>query len=96
MHRRCAFSCSIICPRLDPKAAGEVATQILANYTTPDEWAVSLRNYAWANPGQPGRAFLQMKAGQLLANADWTKNPSVGYLEAFDAIVYAHDTSLTP
>ena len=82
--------------RIDRQAAGAVAAQVLSNYTKPDEWAVSLRNYAWANPGAEGEAFLQAKARQLLGNADWLKEPSAGFLEAFDAIVYAHGTALLP
>src|SRR5262245_12714708 len=44
--------------QVDRAAAGVVAAQSLAQYTTPDEWAVSLRNYAWANPGADGEAYL--------------------------------------
>ena len=82
--------------RIDRPAAGAVAVQILSHYTTPDEWAVSLRNYAWANPGSGGEAFLQAKAGQLLSNPAWIREPSTGFLEAFDTIVYAHGTALVP
>jgi len=81
---------------VDKAAAGRVARQILSQYTTPDEWAVSLRNYAWANPGQDGQQYLESKVSELLANAAWLKDPSVGFLEAFDTIVYTHDTTLTP
>jgi len=81
---------------IDRAAAGRVALQILAQYTTPDEWAVSLRNYAWAYSGPDSREFLKTKAQALLANAAWLKDPSVGFLEAFDTIVYTHDTALTP
>jgi hypothetical protein len=82
--------------RIDRPAAGAVATQILSRYTTPDEWAVSLRNFAWANPGPAGEAFLQAKARELLSNPGWASDPSAGFLEAFDAIVYAHGTALAP
>ena len=82
--------------RIDRPAAGAVAAQILARYTTPDEWAVSLRNYAWANSGADAETFLQAKVRELLGNPAWAKDPSAGFLEAFDAIVYAHGTALTP
>ena len=81
---------------IDRPAAGTLATQVLSHYTTPDEWAVSLRNYAWANPGLASEAYLQTKARELIANPAWTKEPSSGFLEAFDSIVYAHGTALTP
>lgn len=82
--------------RIDRPAAGALAAQILSRYTTPDEWAVSLRNFAWANPGPAGETFLQAKARELLGNPAWASDPSAGYLEAFDTIVYAHGTALTP
>ena len=82
--------------QLDRPAAGALAAQILSHYTTPDEWAVSLRNYAWANPGPDGDAYLQSKARELLTNPAWIQHPSAGFLEAFDTIVHAHGTALTP
>jgi hypothetical protein len=81
---------------VDRAAAGNVAMEILSRYTTPDEWAVSLRNFAWANPDSGGFAYLQLKAREFLGNAEWRRNPSVGYLEAFDTIVYAHAVGLAP
>ena len=82
--------------QIDRPAAGVLATQTLSRYTTPDEWAVSLRNYAWANPGPARDGYLQAKSRELLSNLEWLKNPSAGFLEAFDAIVYAHGTVLAP
>jgi hypothetical protein len=82
--------------QIDKPAAGKLAMEILSHYTTPDEWAVSLRNFAWANPDAGAYPYLDQKERELLANPEWKKNPSVGYLEAFDTIVYAHATDLTP
>ena len=82
--------------QIDRASAGNVAMTVLSRYTAPDEWAVSLRNFAWANPGAGSYAYLQQKTRELLANPQWSKDPSVGYLEAFDAIVYARATDLTP
>jgi hypothetical protein len=82
--------------RIDPVAATTIAKNVLAHYTNPDEWAISLRNYAWANSSAQDRGYLQQKIGEMLANADWRNKPTTGYLEAFDAIVYAHDVQLTP
>jgi hypothetical protein len=80
--------------RIDKTAAGKVAGQILSRYTTPDEWAVCLRNYAWAHPDAD--AYLRDKARKHLANTEWRKNPGTGYLEAFDAVVYTRATELAP
>ena len=82
--------------QIDRPAAGVLAVQILSRYTTPDEWAVSLRNYAWANPGPASDGYLQGKSRELLSNPEWVKDPSAGFLEAFDTIVYAHGTVLAP
>ncbi len=82
--------------QIDRPAAGVLAAQILSSYTTPDEWAVSLRNYAWANPGPAGDGYLQGKSRELLSNPAWLQNPSAGFLEAFDTIVYAHGAALAP
>lgn len=82
--------------QIDRPAAGLLATQILSSYTTPDEWAVSLRNYAWANPGPDGDGYLLAKSRELLSNPEWLTNPSAGFLEAFDTIVYAHGAVLAP
>lgn len=81
---------------IDRTAAGAIAAQILSRYTTPDEWAVSLRNYAWANPGPAGDGYLQARSRELLSNPEWVKNPSAGFLEAFDTIVYSHGAVLAP
>lgn len=81
---------------VDPAAGGELATQILDHYTTPDEWAVSLRNYAKVHFDKAGIAYLQQKDRELLSNAAWVKDPSAGFLEAFDTIVYAKDIAVTP
>ncbi len=82
--------------QVDRSAAGKYAETILANANSPDEWAVALRNYAWANPSAETTDYLRQKVGQLILDQSWQKTPSVGYLEAFDVVVYSHDTSLVP
>ena len=82
--------------QIDRPAAGALAAQTLSQYTTPDEWAVSLRNYAWANPDPESEPYLQAKARELLGNPAWAKDPSAGFLEAFDTIVHARGTALAP
>ncbi len=80
----------------DPAAAGKLAQQILNIPTSADEWAVSLRNYAWSNRSPEAYNYLRSKARQLIGNRQWQQNPSSGYLEAFDVIVYARGYELTP
>jgi hypothetical protein len=82
--------------RLDRAAAAECAKQILARMDSPDEWAVCLRNLAIADASPETRAFLREKLLQLLGHEPWQKEPSVGYLEAFDVAVHLGGTNLLP
>jgi len=82
--------------RLDPAAAADYSKVILASNDSPDEWAVALRNLAWGDTSTDGRALLEQKTGEMLQYEPWQQNPSVGFLEAFDAAVYLGGTSLLP
>jgi hypothetical protein len=82
--------------RLDPTAAAEYAKSILSSADSADEWAVALRNLARGDMSSAGRSLLEQKMGEMLRNEAWQQNPSVGYLEAFDAAVYLGGTNLMP
>ena len=82
--------------RLDPAAAAEYAKVILASKDSPDEWAVALRDLARGDQTATGRDLLEQKTRELLREESWQANPSVGYLEAFDAAVYLGGTNLMP
>ena len=82
--------------QVDPAAAAEYARVILNSKDSPDEWAVALRNLAVGDSGADGRALLQQKGGEMLQYMPWQKNPSTGYLEAFDVAVYLGGTNLAP
>ncbi len=82
--------------QVDLPTAARYAESVLISMDSPDEWAVSLRNYALANPTPGGRAYLQQKLREMLRHQPWQKNPSVGFLEAFDVAVYAGGTELVP
>lgn len=82
--------------RIDPAAAAEYAQTILARMDSPDEWAVALRNLARGDTSDAARARVAEKFSQLLAASDWQKNPSVGYLEAFDVAVFLGDKKFIP
>ena len=70
-------------------AADAVARSTLEAKTSPEEWAISLRNVAWSEPNATG--FLSAKMHEMLAEPAWTAAPSAGLLEAFDVIAYAGD-----
>ena len=82
--------------RLDPAAAADYAKVILASKDSPDEWAVALRNLAKGDTSADGRALLEQKTVELLQHAPWQENPSVGFLEAFDAAVFVGGTKVMP
>ena len=73
--------------------AQQVATETLAAKDSADEWAVALRNVAWADP-DGSRVLLAEKTREMLAYEPWRIAPSGGYLEAFDAAAYSRDATL--
>ncbi len=82
--------------QIDRAAAAMLGRQLLSAPTSPDEWAVSLRNVAWADDTPASRAYLSGKMRKMLAIPAWRENPSAGFLEAFDVIVHARGFDLTP
>jgi len=79
---------------LDPAAAAMYAHLILDSSSSPDEWAIALRNLARYDTSPDARALLEIKTGELLRNESWQRDPSVGYLEAFDTAVLLGGTTL--
>jgi hypothetical protein len=82
--------------RVDPPAAGEYAKIVLATMDSPDEWAVALRNLARADSSAEGRGLLEEKLMAMLRHEPWQREPSVGFLEAFDATVFIGGTNFVP
>jgi hypothetical protein len=82
--------------RLDPAAAADYAKKILTAMDSQDEFAVSLRNLARGDRSSEARTILEEKTRELLQNENWQRNPSVGFLEAFDVVVYLGGTHLMP
>jgi hypothetical protein len=70
------------------------AKELLQTKTSADEWAIALRNIAWSSPGD--RQMLADKTRELLAYQPWKMQPSAGYFEAFDVVVYLRDTTFIP
>ena len=73
--------------------ARQVANETLARKDSADEWAVALRNLAWADP-DGSRALLADKTREMLAYEPWRAAPSGGFMEAFDAAAYSRDPTL--
>ena len=64
---------------------------LLTRKTSADEWAIALRNVAWAAPED--RAFLAEKMHEMFAYQPWRQQPGAGFLEAFDLIVFTRDVT---
>lgn len=75
-------------------AGAEVAREILSKKDSPDEWALAMRNLAWAEP--KSLPFLASKMHEMLAYEPWTATPTSGMLEAFDVAVFSGDASFVP
>jgi hypothetical protein len=82
--------------RVDAAAAASYAEKILGKMSSPDEWAVALRNYARVNSTAQDRTFLEQKLQAMLQHEPWREQPSAGFLEAFDVAVYLGGTNLIP
>lgn len=80
--------------QIDPAAAAAYARGILSRPDSADEWALALRNLAAGDASAEGRALLEEKVGELLGNDAWQREPSAGFLEAFDVAVYVGSTNL--
>lgn len=73
--------------RIDAVVAASYAARIYARHDSADEWAVALRN-DWRVAAPAGRIEpVRARVLELLADEAWAKQPSVGFLEAFDVAV---------
>lgn len=71
--------------------AATYSRALLTRKTSADEWAIALRNIAWNAPED--RAFLAGKMREMLAYQPWRQQPSAGFLEAFDVIVFTRNAT---
>ena len=71
-----------------------VAREILEKKDSPDEWALALRNVAWAEP--KSRPFLAQKMHEMLGYEPWIASPTGGMIEAFDVAVFSGDPTFIP
>jgi len=82
--------------QVDAPGAAAYAKNILAAMDSPDEWAVALRNYALVYTSSEARSFMAQKAQAMLTHEPWVREPSTGFLEAFDVAVHVGGTNLVP
>jgi hypothetical protein len=75
---------------VDPQAALAEAEAVFDAKTSADEYAICLRNVGKIDTGAEGRAYVAKRARELLSSG-LASNPTAGFVEAFDAVVYAGD-----
>jgi hypothetical protein len=69
--------------------AAVLARSIMSSKSSPDEWAICMRNLAWTDP--ESGAYLNMKFKEMLQFPSWINNPQPALLECFDFPVYTKD-----
>lgn len=80
-----------------PEAAARYSKKVTGATNAPDEWAIALRNYARELKTPPeDDTFLKTKLEALLTHAAWTEAPTLGYLQAYDLIVFCGGGSFIP
>lgn len=72
---------------LDPSLALEMARSIMDQTSSPDEYAIALRNLAWNDLDGDLQPELAERFQRLIDRDEWRNSPSAGFLEAFDAAV---------
>jgi hypothetical protein len=78
---------------LDPETALAASREIMDRKSSPDEYAVALRNLAWNDMDGDLKQELSRRFNEMLATKDWLAQPSAGFLEALDAAVEISDGS---
>jgi hypothetical protein len=71
----------------DPAQSEKFSRELMANTNLADEYSLGLRNLAWANFGGQLDNELRGYFSAMVARDDWRRNPTSGFLEAFDVVV---------
>jgi len=71
----------------DPTQFIAYSRVLLGTTSSPDEYALSLRNLGWGNINGRFDGEIRGYFAAMLARPDWKQQPTVGYLEAFDLAV---------
>lgn len=82
-----------ICRKAGSPAAAAIARALMERKTSADEWAIAMRNVGWATPSE--RTYLAGKMREMLRYEAWRRQPSGGFLESFDVIVFIRDATFT-
>jgi hypothetical protein len=83
-----------ICKTTGGPEAAATARALMERKTSADEWAVAMRNVGWATPDD--RTYLAAKMREMLRYENWRRQPSGGFLESFDVVVFLRDVTFAP
>lgn len=73
---------------LDPETALAISRAVMDRKSSPDEFALALRNLAWNDCNGDLKTELNNRFGQMIQTKDWLEGPSAGFLEALDIAVF--------
>lgn len=80
---------------IDPRAAANYARKhVFSSASSPDEWAVSLRNVMLSYPPageQAAKREVGERLGQMLENKAWRSAPTGGMMEALDFVAHTQN-----
>ncbi len=72
---------------LDPIAGADLARQLMDERKSPDEYAIALRNLSWTDLEGDTHEEISTRFKEMIAQDEWLKKPTRGFLEAFDVAV---------
>ena len=81
---------------LDPNSAREYGYTVLDSKDSGAEWAIALRSIGkLMSPREASSNFYFLgKLEDLLGYDPWLEDPSMGFLQSFDAVVYSGNPAL--
>ena len=82
---------------LDAAAAARLAEKGFEETASADEYAIHLRNFAWGSdlPATERIAKVRQRAVEMTQRRIWREEPTDGFAEAYDALVYSNATEVT-
>ncbi len=81
-------------PDIDATIALDFSLAVFDRSASPDEWALALRNIAWQDADGGHGDLLRDRLVTLLDQEEWLRQPTDGFLEAFDLAVHLGGESM--
>jgi hypothetical protein len=78
----------------DPFQASDYSRELMGSASSQDEYALALRNLAWADFQGNQMDDLRSFFSAMLGREDWKADPTAGFLEAFDIAAFTGSAGL--